>query len=248
MSPDDGPVRVHDMIVGYRHRMADLLAGLTDDQLRHRTLCEAWTVHEVAAHLVSFLRFGRTKLYLGLLTTAADLDRVNLRLTRREAVRPTGEIVALLRRYADSRIAIPRAGYDPVLTDLVLHELDIRLPLGIPGTVPERPLWVAFQHLATTPALGFTMSSRLRDLRLVATDTGWSHGRGRLVRGDARTLLLGMAGRRTAFDRLDGDGVPLLAQRVTVPPRPGPARRLGLVLDVLVHPAPASRRSRGAVG
>jgi uncharacterized protein (TIGR03083 family) len=241
-------VRVYDMIVSYRHRMADLLAGLTDEQVRQRTLCEAWTVHEVAAHLISFLRFGRTKLYLGLLTTAADLDRVNLRLTEREAARPTGEIVELLRRYADSRIAIPRAGYDPVLTDLVLHELDIRLPLGIPDTVPERQLRVALHHLATKPALGFTMNSRLRDLRLVATDTGWSHGKGRLVRGDAETLLLGMGGRRSALDLLDGDGVPVLAQRVASPPRPGAARRLGMVLDVLVHPAPAERRSRAAAG
>lgn len=241
-------MRVYDMIVGCRHRTADLLAGLTDDQMRQQSLCEAWTVHEVAAHLITFLRFGRTKLYLGMLGTVADLDRVNLRLTRRESGRPSDEIIELLRRYADSRIAIPRVGYDPVLADLVLHELDIRIPLGIPGTVPEEELWVAFQHLATRPALGFTMNSRLRDLRLVATDTGWTHGSGAVVRGDAETLLLAMAGRPIALDRLDGDGVPVLAQRVASRPQPGPAQRLGLFLGALFHPAPASRRGHDAVG
>ena len=229
-------VRVFDMIVDERRRTADLLATLTTEQLRQPSLCRVWTVHDVAAHLVSYLRHGQPKLYLGMLATAADLDAVNVRLTRREARRPTHEIIELLRRRADSRISMPRSGYDPVLTDLLLHDLDIRVPLGIPRSTPEHRLWLAFDHLTTRPALGFGLGSRLRDLRLVATDTGWAHGAGSPVRGPAEALLLAMSGRTVGFDRLDGAGVPLLRHRVASPPRHGPGRRIAMALALLANP------------
>lgn len=240
-------MRVFDLIVAERERMADLLDGLTPEQLGEPSLCAGWTVHDVAAHLVTFLRFGQAKLYWGVLTTAGDIDRVNLALTRRIARRPSAEIADLLRRRARSRTTIPRSGYDPVLTDLVLHDLDVRLPLGIPRSAPEEPLRVALNHLAGRPALGFGVGARLAGLRLEATDTGWSHGSGPPVRGDAEALLLGISGRSVAFDDLDGDGVPLLRQRIASQPRVGPARRTARALGVLVHPPPKARRSREAL-
>jgi uncharacterized protein (TIGR03083 family) len=240
-------VRVFDMIVDERRRTADLVAELTVDQLRQPSLCAGWTMHEVAAHLVSFLRGAQPKLYLGILLTAGNIDRVNLTLTRRFARRPTAEIVELLRRRADSRVTVPRSGYDPVLADILLHDLDIRLPLGIPRTIPEDRLWVAFNHLTAKPALGFTMGSRLYDLRLHATDTGWTHGAGALVQGPAESLLLAISGRALAFDDLAGDGVPTLRARIASPPRVGPGRRVGKALGVLVNPAPPDRKSRHAV-
>ncbi|HEX6470838.1 MAG TPA: maleylpyruvate isomerase family mycothiol-dependent enzyme [Streptosporangiaceae bacterium] len=242
-------MRVFDLIVGERRYAAGLFAGLTDDQLARPSLCEAWTMHEVAAHLTTFLRFGQVKLYLGILATAADIDRVNLWLTRRAARRPIGELVEILRAGAAARTTIPRSGYDPVLTDLVLHDLDVRRPLGIQReSRGEEALWVAFNHMARQPSPGFTMGSRLRDLRLVAADTGWTYGRGPLVRGDVDDLLLAMGGRAVALDALDGDGVPVLRRRLTTATRSTAVRRVATVLDVLVHPQPPERRSRQATG
>jgi Mycothiol maleylpyruvate isomerase N-terminal domain len=51
-------MRVHEMIVAERQHMADLLASLSQEQLARQSLCDAWTVHEVGAHLVTYLRFG----------------------------------------------------------------------------------------------------------------------------------------------------------------------------------------------
>ena len=238
------------MIVDERRRMAELLAELSEEQLAQPSLCDAWTVHEVAAHLTTFLRFGQAKLYLGILATAGNIDKVNVWLTRRAARRPIGEIIDLLRRRADARTTIPRSGYDPVLTDILLHDLDIRRPLNIPRAMPEERLWVAFHHLTKKPAPGYgmgTMGDRLSDLRLAATDTGWTHGKGRLVQGTAESLLLGISGRPAGFAELDGDGVPLLRSRVTSMPPPRPGRRLTTVLGVLVNPPPRERRSRDAV-
>lgn len=240
-------MRVYDMIVAERLRMADMLSDLTVDQWAARTLCAEWTVHEVAAHLITYLRFGQLKLYLGIAATAADFDRINQALTRWEARRPSQEIVSVLRRRARSRVTIPRSGYDPVLTDILLHDLDIRLPLGIDRAMPEERLLVAFHHLTAKPSPGFTMGARLAGLQLVATDTGWSAGAGAPVRGPAESLVPAIAGRTPGFDELTGDGVPLLRSRLSPGPVPPPLRRLLAPLTVLVNPPPRERRSRNAV-
>ena len=235
------------MIIDERRAMADRLENLTEDQWRRPSLCAGWTVHDVAAHLVSFLRFGQAKLYLGLTATAGSVDRLNVFLTRREARRSRQEIVRRLRDDAGSRFSIPRSGYDPVLTDLMLHDLDIRRPLGIPRATPPERLWVAFAHLTTRPTPGFTMGTRLDNLRLEATDTGWAHGQGALVRGTADALLLGIGGRAQALDELTGDGVAPLRERLASTPPAGPVARMAAVVRVVTHPAPPDRRSRDAV-
>ena len=143
-----------DMIVDERRHAADLLSTLTPGQLRTPSLCAGWTVHDVAAHLTTYLRYGQLKIYLGILATGADLDRVNGWLTRRAARRSDAEIVEVLRRRAGSRTTVPRSGYDPVPADLVLHDLDIRRPLGIPCDLPEDRLAVAFHHPTSRPSPG----------------------------------------------------------------------------------------------
>lgn len=240
-------MRVYDMIVDERRHIADLLSTLTPSQLQAPSLCEGWTVHDVAAHLITFLRFGQLKIYTGIAVTAADLDRVNRWLTQRAAAKSDDEIIEVLRRRAGARTTVPRSGYDPVLTDLVLHDLDIRVPLGIPRELSGERLSVAFHHLTSRASPGFTMGSRLDGLRFTATDTGWQAGTGASVTGPAETLLLGIGGRPAVLDDLEGDGVALLRQRLAFPQRAGALRRLTGPLGLLVRPQPHSRRSRDAI-
>jgi uncharacterized protein (TIGR03083 family) len=140
---------VYEMVVAERRRITDLISGLTEAQWHGPTLCAQWSVHDVAAHLVSLLRLGQLKLYAGVALTAGDLDRVNLALTRWYARRTRADLLAELRRRASSRTTVPRAGFDPVLTDLLLHDLDVRLPLRLPRDPPVEPWAVAFHHLTT---------------------------------------------------------------------------------------------------
>ncbi|MER5263761.1 maleylpyruvate isomerase family mycothiol-dependent enzyme [Actinosynnema sp. NPDC002837] len=241
-------MKVHDMLVEERRRMADLLDGLDAGQLATPSLSAGWTVHDIGAHLITYLKFGQLKLYWGIVSMAADFDRLNRELTAKAARMPTSEITARLRRWSTSKTTIPRSGYDPVLADILLHDYDVRLPLGIERDMPEDRLWVAFQHLAAKPSPGYAMGSRLAGLRLEAVDTGWASGSGAVVRGDAESLVLAMSGRAVGLDALEGDGVPLLRERVAAPPPRGPLERLKTVLNVVVDPPPADRRSRDAVG
>jgi uncharacterized protein (TIGR03083 family) len=235
-------MRVHEMIVAERQHMADLIAGLSEEQLARQSLCEAWTVHEVGAHLVSYLRFGQPKIYLCMLVYAGDFAPGNERLARLYARRSTADLVGSLRRHATARTTVPRSGYDPVLADLVLHDLDVRIPLGIDRVIPEDRLAVTFHHLATAPSPGFAVGGRLSELRFEAADTGWTSGHGAPVRGEAEAIILAMAGRTVAFPRLDGDGVAILSERVNrALPIPAHQRLIKMATTVL---RPSQRRAR----
>jgi hypothetical protein len=55
-----------------------------------------------------------------------------------------------------------------------------------------------------------------RGLRLIATDADWSHGeRGPIVRGLAAELVSVLGNRPAMLTRLEGDGVEVLASRVS---------------------------------
>jgi uncharacterized protein (TIGR03083 family) len=238
---------VHELLTRQRLKLADLLEGLTPEQAATPSLSGEWTVHQVAAHLTSFLRAAQPKLYVGMTLTMGDIDPVNRFLTDRAARASTAELARKLRRLSRSRVTLPRSGYDPILADAVLHELDVRLPLGLAGRIHEESLWVSLNHLATTPAPGYAVGSRLAGLRLEATDTGWSWGSGALVCGPAEDLLLGASGRAAGLAALEGDGVPLLSERVTRPVKAGPVERMGRIYRLHVAPPPRERRSRRAV-
>jgi uncharacterized protein (TIGR03083 family) len=235
-------MQVCQMIVAERRHMADLFAGLTEEQLTRQSLCDAWTIHEVAAHLATYLRFGKLKILACLLAYAGDFAPGNQKLARWYARRSTADLVEMLRRNAESRTTPPRSGYDPVLADLVLHDLDVRIPLGITRDIPEDRLAVTFCYLATAPSPGYPFGTRLRDLRFETTDTGWRTGAGAVVRGPAEAVVMAMSGRTAAWAGLSGDGVELLRHRIsqeTVIPVPD---RLKLMVATVLRPS--DRRSR----
>ncbi len=233
------------MIVAERRHTADLLASLSEEQLARQSLCAAWTVHEVGAHLVAFLRFGQLKIYLCMIACAGDFAPGNEWLARLYARRSAADLAGSLRRHATARMTVPRSGYDPVLADLVLHDLDVRIPLAIDRVIPEDRLAVAFHHLTTGPSPGFAVGGRLSGLRFEAVDTGWTSGHGAPVRGDAEAIVLAMAGRAAALPRLDGDGVAILSERMNEVPRAPVPQRLMTMAATVLRPSPRRARHLG---
>jgi uncharacterized protein (TIGR03083 family) len=233
---------VYDMIVAERRHMADLFDGLTEEQLSQQSLCDAWTMHEVAAHLATYLRFGQLKILACMLAYAGNFAPGNQKLAQWYARRSTAELVQLLRRNAGSKTTPPRSGYDPILADLVLHDLDVRIPLGIAREIPEDRLAVTFHLLATVPSPGYAVGTRLHRLRFETTDTGWKTGAGPVVRGPAQAVVMAMSGRTAAWADLAGDGAEMLRNRIsqeTVIPVPD---RLKLMATTVLRPT--GRRSR----
>ncbi len=197
-------------IADQRRALADQLSGLAPEQWTTPSLCEAWTVRDVVAHLVMPLCTPTSVILVAAVRARGSFDRANQALTAREAQRSPLELVADLHRLADHRFAPPGFGSEAPLTDVLVHGEDIRIPLGLPSVADPR-LW--------SSVLDFLMTRRARrgfaprpvsGVRLRATDTGWAHGDGPEVAGPAAALALAVMGRSARLDRIEGPGVGVL--------------------------------------
>jgi hypothetical protein len=79
-------------------------------------------------------------------------------------------------------------------------------------TIPAEGLSAALDFVRYSPTIRGAL--QVRGVRLVATDSDWSYGKGPEVRGQGEALLMVMAGRPAALPDLDGPGVPTLSARV----------------------------------
>jgi len=201
-------------IADERRSLAALVSGLTGEQQATPSLCSEWSVRDVVAHLVVPLEVSIPKFALAMLACRGNFDRANVRLAREQARRPFGELAEVLRRKADSRFTPPGSGPEAPLTDLLVHGLDIRWPLGLPRDIPEERVHKSLTYLTGAPGGGVVTKGRLDGLRFEANDIDWAHGSGPAVSGDADALLLAIAGRTTALGHLSGHGVATLRGRL----------------------------------
>jgi uncharacterized protein (TIGR03083 family) len=197
-------------VAAERGALVDLFAGLADDQWAVPSLCPGWTVKHVLAHLVSALDSG-----FGLRLKAAVAGRgrapaVIEALTRAYLGRTPEELVATYSAHVDSHFAPPGLGWRSSLTDVMVHRMDVAVPLAIdPHRPPES--WRPVLGFLTSgiPMLG-SIRSRRPKVSWRTTDLDWSTGSGPEVSGPADAIGITIAGREALLDRLEGAGVPLL--------------------------------------
>jgi uncharacterized protein (TIGR03083 family) len=180
-----------------------------------QSLCDKWTVRQLAGHLVMPLTTPISRIMLSMVGTGFSFDKANDKLSRKIAAdKSPQELVATLRAHADSKFTPPGAGAEAPLSDVAIHSSDIRRPLGAPPLIPGNRAGAILDFLAKNKAPGFVAKGRLAGLRFEATDIDWNSGdQGQLVRGPAEALILAIAGRNVALDDLEGDGVATLRSR-----------------------------------
>jgi uncharacterized protein (TIGR03083 family) len=199
------------VIAWQRRELADLLDGLSDAEWETPSLCAGWRVRDVAAHVA----LAPQAPSIGAMTVDAlrargRFHRLNHDISVRHAQRPVTDLVAELRRHADSRRLPVVTNYRNILLDTLVHAQDIALPLGRDLPIPTEPAAAAATR-AWTMGWPFWARRRLRAVRLTATDVNWSVGTGPDVTGSIDALLLLMTGRTIAFSRLTGAGLARLA-------------------------------------
>ncbi|MBC9734104.1 maleylpyruvate isomerase family mycothiol-dependent enzyme [Nocardioides marmotae] len=200
------PGGLWDTIAVERTAFADLLADLTPQQWAMRSLCPAWTVHDVVAHLVSAQDAGARAKLAAAVRGRGVPSRVTEVLAEQYAARSPAELVSWLRDHPDSRFAPPGMGPRATLVDVLVHRLDVAVPLGIAVDRPPEPWGPALDFLLSrTPMLGVLRRGFPR-AAYRATDLDWSHGTGAEVHGPAAALGSVLAGRAALVDRLDGPG------------------------------------------
>src|SRR5687768_2663372 len=105
-----------------RRVLADLLAGLDEDQWERPSLCERWRVKDVAAHVALTPQSpGLPAILVMALRARFDFDRVNHDLAVAHADRPSSELVDLLRELADDRRRPAITTVDNLLFDTLVH-------------------------------------------------------------------------------------------------------------------------------
>jgi len=199
-----------------RHRVADFLDELTDDQWDTQSCCGDWTVEGVAAHTLVGPVMGVRQSLPHMLKARFNLGKTNL-LTAKAIVEKFGRagLAGALRDHADSRFTPPGFNSVAPLADITIHGQDMARPLGIELDVPAERWGAAFES-ATSPRFGpISARKHLKGLSFQATDHDFAHGDGPLVSGAAKDLAHAMWGRIAALDSLDGDGVETLRGRLS---------------------------------
>jgi uncharacterized protein (TIGR03083 family) len=100
--------------------------------------------------------------------------------------------------------------------DHIVHELDVRRPLGLATEWQTDDVRAALDTSVRTKNPLISPAKTAQGLRFIATDTSWSHGppAAPTVEGPAEDLLLAICGRQVGLATLHGDGVSELAARI----------------------------------
>jgi len=198
-----------------RRLLADLLGSLPPAAWSTPSLCDGWTVRDVAAHLSMAATMPVGEVLRWFVRARGNLDRViHDSAVDRARTRSTDQIVADLRGIVGSRRLAPGTFWRDPLLDILVHGQDMARPLGrevVPPADAARTAvdWVWQRRYPFFP------SRRLGGLRLVATDTDWRRGSGPELRGPALGLLLLSTGRAAGLDDVTGPGLQIARERYT---------------------------------
>jgi uncharacterized protein (TIGR03083 family) len=205
-------VDLRDFAVAERADLLALLERLRPEDWDAPSLCADWRVRDVVAHVYSYDELSRAELGRRFLLAGFNPNRVNAACLAPYAELPPAELVALARRCAEPRGLTAGFAGGIALVDGMIHQQDIRRPLGLPRVIPADRLRAALDFAKTSPVIrGFW---HRRGLRLVAEDVDWSTGSGPEVRGPGEAILLAIAGRNASVDWLRGPGLATLRPRL----------------------------------
>lgn len=196
-----------EMLAAERRDLVDVLQTLTPEEWDSPSLCAEWRVRDVVAHLLYDTMPGYEYLF-AVVRNRFDVNRINNRLVDNERSTSPAELLDRLGAIDKGTLTsfTPTVG----LADLLVHQQDIRRPLGRHREIDPERLRRVLDH--PDP---FALTWRnTRGLRFVATDLDWSKGKGPEIRGTGEALVLGTAGRPVVLDELDGDGVAILRERL----------------------------------
>jgi uncharacterized protein (TIGR03083 family) len=202
-----------------RARTADLLEQLSDEDWRQPSLCQGWTVRDVAAHLTLQQVGLGTGIALAI-THPQGLGSVNRMIqisARSRAERPVDQLIAQIRATIGSRRHNIGLTCLETLTDILVHGQDIAIPLHrtleMPTTAAAAVATRVWTQRGTAKARVFR-DVPVQGFRLTATDTAWSVGDGPEIQGPIAAVLLLLTGRLAALPRLSGAGAESLRSQL----------------------------------
>jgi uncharacterized protein (TIGR03083 family) len=183
--------------------LAELLSTAPDEAWNTQSLCDGWRVREVVAHMTMPARYSQEQFMAELERYGYDFTLLSNEIASRDAELPSAQLVADLRSDVLHHWTPPGGGYHGALNHVVIHGLDVTVPLGEPRLASDQVIQVVLDDL--TQGGGhehFGIEIAGRDFE--ASDLDWKYGSGQALRGAAEDLALAMCGRTVPSDRLVG--------------------------------------------
>jgi uncharacterized protein (TIGR03083 family) len=204
------------MVRSEQDELHAVLADLHAEDWDRPSLCGDWRIRDVVAHLVSMNEAG----FLDFMQATVSIHWFNSAGVRRRSSRTPAQLLdeceSVLGMRGFGRVVPPSA----MLVEWLVHSQDIRRALDVRRDIPSERLELLLRRCVSivsfVPGFGFTGGRwRVRGLCLQATDISWTWGRGPEVAGSAEAILMAVLGRRSVLAELTGDGLRVLAARVS---------------------------------
>lgn len=190
----------------HRRRIADILDTLDDEQWRTPSLCEGWTVQEVAGHLTAGWNISLPKFVWGIIKARGDFNKANVAFGKELGARPGKDIAADIRANADDRFTPPGVGSEAPLSDAWIHAQDMFVPLGITYEVEVADVMPIVDLMVEEKSRRVRGNDYEERFSWRATDTDWSHineGKPEFS-GPMAAIVLALYGRGDAWGALEG--------------------------------------------
>lgn len=100
--------------------------------------------------------------------------------------------------------APPGGGFSGALNHVVIHGLDVLVPLGLERRPPDATMRVVLDDL-TAGGIHARFGTDIAERKLEASDLDWWHGSGPALSGTAQHLALAVSGRTLPPGYLEGD-------------------------------------------
>lgn len=202
----------------HRRAVVHLLEDLSENEWAQPSLCDGWTVRQVAAHLAlqNTTWAAVPRLVLDLIRHGGMNGAIHA-MACRHARLPVEAIVGEIRDRIGVWRPLPAVTFRETAIDYLVHGQDIAVPLGRTLEMPRDLAIVAADRVWSRSRM-FHARRKLAGYRLVADDAPWAAGQGREVSGPIEALLLLLTGRPAALPQLSGPGVTGLRKLVTPAP------------------------------
>ena len=197
-----------------RTDFADMIEGLTPDQLSHPSLCDDWSVQDVAGHIVSFIELSLPALMLSMMKGRFDVHAAWFANAKKYGAQPIADIASTIRSNAAHPSAARWLPAGVTTVDVAVHTQDIRRAINLDGALDSHVVRGALEFCTCHDKRKLILPpDHIANLRLEATDLDWSWGSGALVRGSGEAVLMGI-NRRNVEAELEGDGVSQLPKKM----------------------------------
>jgi uncharacterized protein (TIGR03083 family) len=203
--------------------LSNFLHTLKDPEWDSPSLCEGWKVRHVIGHITLGYSLPLPKVLLLLafkygfsLPKASHF--ASMQFGEEHAPK---ELLEIFDKFTSRPkfIGIAATGSQAEhFVDHLIHHWDVSIPLGKTRQTPEDRLRAALDTMVVVEGkTGIAPGKKLAEnLKLSATDVAWSYGSGKEVSGDAMSLILALSGRGRGFFGLQGEGLSVLQERVSL--------------------------------